>query len=308
MCTNQGFKSFICSSLIYNRYLYYVLKNFTLHLQFKGRGGTFTEIPKRLVAEFEIPLPPLAEQRRIVARIEEITHRVEEVRKLQKEAIEKAHALLPAAIAEVMSRAEPEGWQWKRLGEVCRINPKKTEVKDLADDTEVTFVPMVCVDAGSGTIVEAGVRKLGQVRKGYTYFAEGDVLFAKITPCMENGKFAIARNLRNGIGFGTTEFHVLRPKDGLLSEWLYFWIKQKAFREEAATRMTGSAGQQRVPVGFLEEALIPLPALSEQQRIVAYLESVRAKAEDLKRQQQATQAELEEVIPSILSKAFRGEL
>lgn len=102
----------------------------------------------------------------------------------------------------------PAGWDLKPLSDpsVAALNPKKSEVSGLNPSLEVTFVPIAAVDDASGTIARSEVRRLGEVKKGYTYFKEGDVSFAKITPCMENGKCAIGRGLRNGVGFGSTEF------------------------------------------------------------------------------------------------------
>lgn len=180
--------------------------------------------------------------------------------------------------------ALPNGWELKRLAdpEVCLLNPRKSEIASLPDNAEVTFVPMASIDAERGAIVKPECRHLGEVRKGgFTYFREGDVLFAKITPCMENGKAVIARNLKNGIGFGTTELHVLRPGSRVLAEWLHHFVRQQAFREEAASRMTGSAGQQRVPVSFLEEADILIPPLPEQRRIVARIEEFARRVEEI---------------------------
>ena len=163
------------------------------------------------------------------------------------------------------------------LGDVCEVNPAP---KALDLESQCSFVPMEYVDEYSGSITQTSVRRVVEVMKGYTYFKEGDVLFAKITPCMENGKCAIAKNLVNGIGFGSTEFHVLRAKDEVIPEWIYYFLRQDHTRQMAARRMTGSAGQQRVPKSFLEdEALMPLPPLPEQQRIAAQLD----KADRLRR-------------------------
>lgn len=165
----------------------------------------------------------------------------------------------------------PRGWEWGSLNdpEVCVLNPKRSEVSSLSDDLDVTFVPMASLDATLGAITRPEIKILVEARKGgYTYFSEGDVLFAKITPCMENGKSAIARNLRNGIGFGTTELHVLRPGPRVIAEWLYFFVRQKSFREAAAAHFTGSAGQQRVPLQFLEQTFIPIPTIDDQRCIV----------------------------------------
>jgi type I restriction enzyme S subunit len=135
------------------------------------------------------------------------------------------------------------------------------------------------VDEQSGLISERTVGQVAHLQAGYTYFAEGDVLFAKITPCMENGKCAIAAGLVNGIGFGSTEFHILRAGDQVLPEWVYYFLRQEHTRTRAARRMTGSAGQRRVPAAFLEETCIPLPPVEEQRHMAALL----AKADRIRR-------------------------
>jgi type I restriction enzyme S subunit len=158
------------------------------------------------------------------------------------------------------------------LGSVSQINPKKP--RDLDPDTLCSFVPMEYVDDHFGTITETDTRRIKQVEKGHTYFHNWDVLFAKITPCMENGKCAIARNLVNELGFGSTEFHVVRPKHDVMPEWIFYFLRQHSTRQEAARHMTGTAGQQRVPTRFLQEVMIPLPPLPEQKRIADILAKV----------------------------------
>jgi type I restriction enzyme S subunit len=260
------------------------------------------------LCDIEIPLPPLEEQRRIVSRIEQLVNRAEEAKRLRKQAREEAEKIMQAALNKVFSRAEEEGWEWAELGEVCEINPAKHEIKNLPDNMQVTFVPMSAVSEVTGKIERPEIRLLGEVRKGYTYFKEGDVLFAKITPCMENGKSAIARGLINGIGFGSTEFHILRPSSKVHAEWIYFYIRQKSFRDEAAKNMTGSVGQQRVPVEFLRKVMIPLPSLEKQKMMIDYLDKISEIIESLKKLQQRTEEELEKLIPAILDRAFKGEL
>ncbi len=105
----------------------------------------------------------------------------------------------------------PKGWRWARLGEVCKINPRRPRDFTRSLDTPTTFIPMAAINEKTGTVTSPQIVPYYRVAKGYTYFEEGDVLFAKITPCMQNGKHVIARNLIDRIGFGTTEFHVLRP-------------------------------------------------------------------------------------------------
>ena len=158
-----------------------------------------------------------------------------------------------------------------RLGDVCIINPKG---KSLDDDCDVSFVPMQSVSE-DGTVDVTTIRKYGEVKKGFTNFQDGDILFAKITPCMENGKGCIANGLKNGMGFGSTEFHVLRPKSELVtSEWIYYLTSWPEFRKECEKNMTGSAGQKRVPKTFLENYQIDIPSLDEQDRITAQLDKV----------------------------------
>ena len=156
------------------------------------------------------------------------------------------------------------------LGSISKINPRKPQ--SLAPDALCSFIPMEYVDDVSGTIIQTASRQVQEVEKGYTYFENGDVLFAKITPCMENGKCALAKELINGIGFGSTEFHVIRAGEEVSPEWVYYFLRQERIRQKAAQQMTGSAGQQRVPARFLEEVMILLPPLEEQQRIAATLE------------------------------------
>ena len=157
------------------------------------------------------------------------------------------------------------------LGEICTVNPRKRKPEHSAEDAVVSFVPMAAVDERFGTIAVREERPLSDVSKGFTAFENGDVLFAKITPCMENGKIALARNLANGVGRGSTEFFVLRPKDQVLGEYIFHFVRQPRFREAARRSFTGTAGQQRVSKSFMENALVPLPTLDEQRNIVGIL-------------------------------------
>jgi type I restriction enzyme S subunit len=172
-----------------------------------------------------------------------------------------------------------EGWRWVKLGEVCKANPPRPKNFVRSPDAPTTFVPMAAVDEKTGTIFTPGVFPYSKVFKGYTYFEENDVLFAKITPCMQNGKHVIARNLIDGIGFGTTEFHVLRPNNEILSEWIYYFIRQPYFLHEATAYFTGAVGQQRVPDSFLSNYIIPLPAIEEQKRVATKIQELMQEVE-----------------------------
>ena len=168
-----------------------------------------------------------------------------------------------------------------QLADICEINPK-AEVLD--DNTLVSFVAMPGVSE-EGRIKVDTLRTYCEVKKGFTSFKEGDVLFAKITPCMENGKGALAVGLRNGVGFGSTEFHVLRPDSAIvLGQWLYYLTSWPVFRKNAEKHMTGSAGQKRVPKSFLEKYEVAVPPIDNQRQQVLQLDRIR-KIIELRHQQ-----------------------
>ena len=201
----------------------------------------------------------------------------------------------------------PPGWVTTTIGEACLINPRSF-VEPVEDDWPVSFVPMAAVEARTGRIDLSRVRTYADVNKGYTRFAEGDVLFAKITPCMENGKIAIAKGLTNASGCGSTEFHVLRTEGGLCREYLMSFLLQDDFRKGAQRSMSGTAGQLRVPAAFLADAPLLLAPLAEQRRIVAEIEKqftrLDASVESLKR----AQANLKRYRASVLKSACEGSL
>lgn len=167
------------------------------------------------------------------------------------------------------------------LIKIAKINPPKSELKSFFDDMLVSFVDMASVSE-SGVILNRDSRMLGTLRKGgYTYFAEDDILIAKITPCMENGKCALATGLENGIGMGSTEFHVIRAdKERVLPAFLFKLLNREEIRQRAAQVMTGSSGHRRVPASFYESLEVPLPPLSEQSVLVAQFEALEKQIAD----------------------------
>ena len=165
------------------------------------------------------------------------------------------------------------GWTVKPLADVCQIKPPKAEARSLISANDlVSFVPMEALGIDQKLLAPKQTRPLSEVAGSYTYFADGDVLLAKITPCFENGKLGIAANLVNGIGFGSSEYIVFRPNASLDKEWLYYFLARESFRAEGADRMTGAVGHKRVAKDFIESYPIPVPPLPEQQRIVTLLD------------------------------------
>jgi len=267
-----------CLTLIPNeniraKYLYYFfLANMdVLEAGFKGAGLKHTN--KGYIDNIEITkIPSLSSQDKIVNLFDELASIIEKERRQ----IEKLDDLIKARFVEMfgLPGTDPFEYGKVKLGECCGINPKKAKDTRLADEIEVSFVSMPSVSE-KGEIDPSDIRKYEVVKKGFTYFAENDVLFAKITPCMENGKGAVAKGLMNGIGFGSTEFHVLRPIEGLSnSYWIYVITSFKTFRRDAKDNMTGSAGQRRTPASFLESYEVSLPPIELQNQFAAFVAQV----------------------------------
>lgn len=166
-----------------------------------------------------------------------------------------------------------KGWPTKTLAEVCQIKPPKSEAREKASASSlVSFLPMEDMGIDVKFVKATQTKPLSAVVGSYTYFADGDVLLAKITPCFENGKLGIADGLKNGIGFGSSEYFVFRPDATVSKEWLYYFLSRETFRVEGAARMSGAVGHKRVSKEFIEECSIPVPPLAEQQRIVGLLD------------------------------------
>jgi len=200
------------------------------------------------LAKQEFPLPPLDEQRRIA----EILWAADEVITKNLVTLQRIISLKDSVEEESFFRCRDSG-QPTLLSEIAEVNPSsKSKCKD---EELVSFITMADVSE-DGEIINQQSKMYGEVKKGYTVFQDGDILFAKITPCMENGKGALALNLINGIGFGSTEFHVLRPMDSRDTAFIYFLTMNKNFRQQARRFMRGTAGQLRVPKDFLDEYVL----------------------------------------------------
>ena len=195
----------------------------------------------------------------------------------------------------------------EKIGNICIINPSKTEVKNLDENLEVSFIPMAYVSE-DGKIILKDKRHLKEVNKGFTFFKNGDVLLAKITPCFENGKKAIAEGLTNGIGFGTTEFYVLRSQEKVISKWIFYNVSREDFRALAKRSMGGAVGQQRVSKSMIENFEIPVPSVQEQQRIVQQIESKFSVIDKVEETVNQSLIKAEQLRKSILKIAFEGRL
>ena len=336
------------SQKINRRYVFYYMQSpFGGHLiEHYDNGTAQPNLAAGSVAKYNIPLPPLPEQRAIVAKIEQLFSELDngianlrvakEKLDLYREAVlEKAFAGeltkkwsdQNARIAfepngesqktdgsdqhdaDLQLKALPIGWNWTKLGQVTEVNPSLQGKSDIDPDLEVQFIPMKLVDEVINNIHLEETRLFAEVQKrSYTYFAEGDVLFAKVTPCMENGKIAVARNLKNGIGYGSSEFHVFRCSPRISSQYLFYFLVQQRFRQDAMHAMTGAVGLRRVPKKYLEDYAIALPPILEQMQIVQEIDSRLSVCDNIIASIEHGLEKAEALRQSILQKAFGGKL
>jgi len=292
------------TSAVVPRFLYYWLQSngFKAWRDRQAKGANIQNIRHSELANLAMPFPAKSEQSRIVELLDE----ADRLRHLRREADTKAARILPALFLKMFGdpATNPKGLPFKLLGDpaVCDINPR-TRV-ELPDSDLVSFVPMADVDEHLGRITGCQSRPYGEVKKGFTPFQNRDVLFAKITPCMQNGKAAIAAGLIGGIGFGSTEFHVLRAGSDVTPEYLFALVRLQSFRNHAMSAFTGSAGQQRVPTEFLRRFRLPIPTSNDVQKfsgVISHLLACQIEAEH-------AADKLETQFQLLLQRAFSGQL
>lgn len=299
------------------RYLYWLLTN--TDLRKNDSSSAQPVISGSKIYDLTIPVAPFAEQQRIVDRIESIYAKLDEAKEKAQAVVDgfelrKSAILHKAFTGELTAQwrqehgIERDSWEVVTLSDVCKVNPKKLDTKELPDNLEVSFFPMPALSEIYGEITDPQTRPLKEVRSGFTNFSEGDVVFAKITPCMENGKSAVIGKLVNDIGFGTTEFYVFRCGNKLYNRYLYHLVRDQHFRDEAKAVMTGAVGQQRVPKSFLEDYPLNLPSVPEQEVIANMLDDMFSKEMKVKDTAEAVIDQIDTMKKAVLARAFRGEL
>ncbi len=274
---------------------------------------------------FQIPKPSLSIQKQLVSAYQNRLQQVEEAEAKANELEKGIENYLLAELGIEMQKADEQkkkGLQFMRfkditrwgveflikgqdkplfskkfalvnLSEIIWVNPK-ISFSELTSETEITFIPMATVSDEYGELIEYRTIKVAN-SKGYTKIKEGDLIWAKITPCMENGKSAIVKNLKNRFACGSTEFHVFRPKDERINlEFLYHLFRTEYLKETAKKHFTGSVGQQRVPAQFFKTLEIPLPPLSIQTTIVSHIAEQKAEIKRLKAEAEKLRKEAKE--------------
>lgn len=226
-------------------------------------GATFKEISKENFCSIRIPLPPIEYQQKIIGEFNGYKQIIEGARQVIRSYTPN---ISPNIIAP-----------YKSLEEIAIFKPSKDELKYIKPETNISFVPMATLNTFSMTFEPNEERILADVMSGFTYFRNNDILLAKITPCFENGKAGIARNLTNGIGFGSTEYIVIRANtDIVYPEWIFYHINTLKFIESGRSFMTGTAGQQRIDINYVKQYRIPVPSLKEQKRCIDEIEAEQA--------------------------------
>ena len=238
------------------KYLYYYLlasPEYRDEIKLLTQGANINNISST-INSIKIPLPPVELQQQIISELEGYRH-----------IISGAQAIVSNYMPKIVCHTK----SYKAIDEIATFKPSKDEVREMPGDTVVSFVPMANLNTFDATFAPTESRKLADVLSGFTYFKDNDILLAKITPCFENGKAAIARSLTNGIGFGSTEYIVIRANTSLVyPEWIFYHINTPEFIDGGKSFMTGTAGQQRVDINYVKQYRIPIPSLEEQKKIL----------------------------------------
>jgi len=280
-------------------------------------GTTRTRISRKNLGTIEIPFPPIAEQEKIVEILEEqfshLDAALASVHAVREKAARLRRSLLKAAFTGTLTGHDatigvPRGWNSTKLGDCVQFSPKIPK-EALDESVTVSFVPMAKVMEVTGRVeLDETISANDGTRRNLTYFEDGDVIFAKITPCMENGKVARPVGLVNGAAFGSTEFHVLRPSTDIIGEYLRLLLVHDDFRRDAERAMTGAVGQRRVPRKYLELYELALPTIKEQIQIVAILDEQLSRIDATLEVVDEIERKSSALRRSILHAAFTGEL
>lgn len=287
-------------------FLYYYLQHYDWEKEtendIKLKGKTLN---KSKLSEIKIPVPSMELQTKIVEKLDSIFLELDKAILATDANRKNSDALFQSYINKIFEKNYDNS---KRLKDCCLIKPPKSDLRNLDDLLEVSFMPMEALGVNSKIAIPNQSRKLSEVSGSYTYFAEGDVLLAKITPCFENGKLGIANQLKNKIGFGSSEYIVFRPMNDVDSNWLYYFLNRNEFRFNGAKHMSGAVGHKRVTKEFIEDTILPLPSLVKQKELVSHIENIFAFTKSLELSCQSKSYQLKLLKQSILKKAFNREL
>lgn len=309
------------------RFVWYVLNSQVGRAQFDYQSNTTTglaNLSRGIIGALLSTWPIRKEQDAIAAFLDRETARIDVLTAKKQRLIEllaeKRTTLISQAVTKGLNPAAPmknSGAEW--LGEIpahwkvlrlrfaIKTNPTRWEIIGLEPGAPVSFVPMEAVGEYGGLNLDAE-KPIDEIGTGYTYFRDGDVVVAKITPCFENGKGALATGLKNGIAFGTTELHVLRPSESMDRLFLFYLTISQPFREVGASEMYGAGGQKRVPDGFIRDLRPAIPPLDEQRAIAAFLDHETARIDALIAKVKSAIGQLHEYRAALIADAVTGKI
>ena len=283
-------------------YLKFALQSKNVKNYFKkfSAGGVQLNLSKKEILNAPIVLPTIEEQKILVNLFKTIESfiylRKKELLNLNSLNKSLFTTMFGDPFSKVINKEEEKSF----LKDITIINPSKKEIEEIKSNLEISFITMADISE-DGRINVDNIKKLEDVKNNFTFFKENDVLFAKITPCMENGKGGVAKSLKNNIGFGTTEIHVLRPISNITnSQWIYHLTKLPLFRKDAEIHMTGSAGQKRVPTTYLANFKIKVPPIELQNKFAERIEKI----EKLKFEIEKSIETAQNLYDSLISKYF----
>jgi type I restriction enzyme S subunit len=324
LCTNQGCKSLVPTKVINNKYFYYWMHSISFYLNVLGQGTTFLELSNSSLSVVELLTPSINEQKAIANFLDQKTAEIDgliaDKEKLIELLQEKRQAIITEAVTKGLnpnvrmkdSGIEwigeiPEHWEVKRIKYLATVNPSKSEVRHLPPEQEVTFIPMEKIVA-TGKVDYSITNTVENLIDGYTYFRDGDIIMAKVTPCFENGNIAIVNGLLNGIGFGTTELHVLRCNNKCFNKFLFYYLQSDVFKSKGVSEMYGVAGLKRIPTDFILNYKLGIPDYLEQEQIANYLDEKTSQIDELVSNIQLQIQKLKEYRQSLISEAVTGKI
>jgi len=314
----------ITANKVQVRYLWYSMNVSLEELFIKSKGSTFEAVTVTDVNNLLSILPPKNEQIAIANFLDQKTAEIDGLIADKENMIELLQEKRQAIITEAVTKGLnpnvrmkdsgvewigeiPEHWEVKRIKYLTIVNPNKSEVRHLPSEQEVTFIPMEKIIA-TGKVDYSLTNTIENLVNGYTYFRDGDIIMAKVTPCFENGNIAIVEGLLNGIGFGTTELHVLRCNNKCFNKFLFYYLQSDVFKSKGVSEMYGVAGLKRIPTDFILNYKLGIPDYLEQEQIANYLDEKTSQIDELISNIQLQIQKLKEYRQSLISEAVTGKI
>ena len=255
-------------------YFLHCMKYLIKKIEKNIHGSTMKHITRPEFEKINFPIYDIDIQRKIAKKLVFISEIIDNNKRILVKLMDLSKSLFTTMFGDPFSKVINKEEEKFFLKDITIINPSKKEIEEIKSNLEISFITMADISE-DGRINVDNIKKLEDVKNNFTFFKENDVLFAKITPCMENGKGGVAKSLKNNIGFGTTEIHVLRPISNITnSQWIYHLTKLPLFRKDAEIHMTGSAGQKRVPTTYLANFKIKVPPIELQNKFAERIEKI----------------------------------